>query len=41
MDPSKIADHDQKKINESLYNLTKYLENILNAIFSAEQSMSM
>jgi len=25
VDPSKVTDHDQKKINESLYNLTKYL----------------
>ena len=40
MDPSKVPEHDQKRINESIYNLTKYLENILNAIFAAEQSMS-
>ncbi|ORY61129.1 hypothetical protein LY90DRAFT_241571 [Neocallimastix californiae] len=37
VDPSKLD--DKKKINESLYNLTKYLENILNAIFSAEQAI--
>ncbi|ORX77476.1 hypothetical protein BCR32DRAFT_270638 [Anaeromyces robustus] len=37
VDPSKLP--EQKKINESIYNLTKYLENILNSIFSAEQSL--
>ncbi|OUM64490.1 hypothetical protein PIROE2DRAFT_8726 [Piromyces sp. E2] len=39
VDPSKAIDTDQKKLNESLYHLTKYLENILSSIFQAEQSL--